>query len=213
MKTGERPRSPLPAPANTRAPIAGVILAGGESRRMGRTKGLLPIGNVTLIERVLASVREACDAIFLVTNTPELYRRLGVPMVPDALPDRRSLVGIYTGLLCAGGPAFVCGCDMPFLNPALIRHLGSLIKGVDAVVPRHRGEYEPLHAVYAPACLDPIRRCLARGDRNTAFLRDVRVRAVGVEEITRFDPGLRSFINVNTPEDYAEIQRMIVTEA
>jgi molybdopterin-guanine dinucleotide biosynthesis protein A len=213
MKTDERPRSPLAAPEETSAPIAGVILAGGESRRMGRTKGLLPIGNVTLIETVLARVREACAAVFLVTNTPELYRQLGVPMVADALPDRRSLVGIYTGLLRAGGPAFVCGCDMPFLNPALIRHLGALVEGVDAVVPHHGGEYEPLHAVYTPACLDPIRRCLARGDRNTAFLRDVRVRVVEVEEIRRFDPSLRSFINVNTPEDYARIQRMISAQA
>ena len=58
MMTDERPRPPLAAPEETRAPIAGVILAGGESRRMGRTKGLLPIGNVTLIETVLARLRE-----------------------------------------------------------------------------------------------------------------------------------------------------------
>jgi len=176
---------------------------------MGRPKGLLPIGKATLIETVLARVREACASVLLVTNTPESYRQLGIPMVSDALPDRRSLVGIYTGLLRAEGPAFVCGCDMPFLNPALIRHLGTLVEGVDAVIPRHAGEYEPLHAVYTPACLDPIRRCLSRGDRNTGFLGDVRVRVVEVEEIRRFDPDLRSFINVNTPEDYARIQRMM----
>lgn len=203
------PRAVPAGPDETRASLAGVILAGGESRRMGHTKGLLPIGNTTLIETVLASVREACATVMLVTNTPETYRQLGVSMVPDALPDRRSLVGIYTGLLHTDGPAFVCACDMPFLNPALIRYLGTLVRGVDAVVPRHGGEYEPLHAVYTPACLDPIRHCLARGDRNTGFLRDVRVRVVEGEEIRRFDPDLRSFINVNTPEDYARIQRMV----
>ncbi len=213
MVTDEAARSRRTAPGETRAPIAGVILAGGESRRMGRTKGLLPIGNTTLIAAVLARLREACANVLLVTNTPESYRQLGIPMVPDALPDRRSLVGIYTGLLRTDGPAFVCGCDMPFLNPGLIRHLGALVDGVDAVIPRHAGEYEPLHAVYTPACLDPIRRCLARGDRNTGFLREVRVRVVEVEEVRRFDPDLRSFINVNTPEDYARIQRMVSERA
>jgi molybdopterin-guanine dinucleotide biosynthesis protein A len=210
--TDQDARSPggVPAvPEETPVSIAGVILAGGESRRMGRTKGLLPIGSATLIETVLARVREACGIVLLVTNTPEMYRQLEIPMVSDALPDRRSLVGIYTGLLRVDGPAFVCACDMPFLNPALIRHLGTLLRGVDAVIPRHGGEYEPLHAVYTPACLDPIRRCLARGDRNTGFLRDVRVRVVEGDEIRRFDPDLRSFININTPEDYARIQRMV----
>ncbi|TMI83117.1 MAG: molybdenum cofactor guanylyltransferase, partial [Bacillati bacterium ANGP1] len=73
---------------------------------------------------------------------------------------------------------FVCGCDMPFLNPALIRYLGALAEGMDVVIPRHGGEYEPLHAVYTPACLEPLRRCAARGDRNTGFLAEVRTRIV-----------------------------------
>lgn len=186
--------------------LGGVILAGGESQRMGRTKALLPVGETTLIEAVIARLREACPEILIVTNTPELFRHLEVQMVPDALPGRQSLVGIYTGVLHTGGPAFVCACDMPFLNPALIRHLGSLADGVDVVIPRHHREYEPLHAVYTPACLEPIRRCAQRHGRNTGFLSDVRVRVVEVEEIRRFDPDLRSFVNVNTPEDYARVQ-------
>lgn len=197
-----------PTPPARPVPIAGAVLAGGESRRIGRPKGLLPVGSATLIERVLRSLTEACETLLIVTNTPDLYRHLGVPMVGDALPDRRSLVGIYTALLHTGGPVFVCGCDMPFLNPALIRHLGSLAEGVDAVVPRHAGEYEPLHAVYAKACLEPIRRCLARGDRNTGFLREVNVRVVETEELRRLDPDLSSFVNVNTPEEYDRVRRM-----
>ena len=188
--------------------LGGVILAGGESRRMGRTKALLPFGNATLIETAVARLRAVCPEILIVTNTPDLYRSLGVRTVPDALPGHRSLAGIYTGVLHTGGPAFVCGCDMPFLNPALIRHLGALAEGMDVVIPRHGGEYEPLHAVYTPACLEPLRRCAARGDRNTGFLGEVRTRVVEVEELRRFDPELRSFVNVNTPEEYARLQEL-----
>ncbi len=189
--------------------LGGVILAGGESRRMGRPKALLPIGDTTLIEAVTARLREACPEILIVTNTPELYRHLEIRMVPDALPGRQSLVGIFTGVLHTGGPAFVCGCDMPFLNPTLIRYLGSLAEGVDVVIPRHGGDYEPLHAVYTLACLEPIRRCAKRRGRNTGFLDEVRVRVVEVEELCRFDPDLRSFVNVNTPEDYARLKAAV----
>lgn len=189
--------------------LGGVILAGGESRRMGRPKALLPVGESTLIEAVIARLREACPQILIVTNTPELYRHLGIRMAPDALPGRQSLVGIFTGVLHMGGPTFVCACDMPFLNPTLIRHLGALAEGMDVVIPRHGGEYEPLHAVYTPACLEPIRRCVHRHGRNTGFLNEVNVRIVEVEEIRRFDPDLRSFVNVNTPEDYARVQATV----
>lgn len=189
--------------------LGGVILAGGESRRMGRPKALLRVGESTLIEAVIGRLRGACSEILIITNTPELYRHLRLRMVPDALPGRQSLVGIFTGVLHMGGPAFVCACDMPFLNPALIRHLGSLADGVDVVIPRHGGDYEPLHAVYTPACLEPIRRSVQRRERNTGFLQEVKVRVVEVEEIRRFDPDLRSFVNVNTPEDYARIQTAV----
>lgn len=189
--------------------LGGVILAGGESRRMGRTKALLPFGGTTLIEAAIARLREVCSEILIVTNTPDLYRSLGVRTVADVLPGRRSLAGIYTGILHTGGPAFVCACDMPFLNPALIRYLGTLAEGVDVVIPQHGGEYEPLHAVYTPACLEPLQRCATRGGRNTGFLGEVRVRVVEVEEIRRFDPELRSFVNVNTPEEYARLQGMV----
>jgi len=188
--------------------LGGVILAGGESRRMGRPKALLPLGDTTLIGAAIARLREACPEILIVTNTPELYRPLGVRLVPDALPGRRSLVGIYTGLLHTGGPAFVCACDMPFLNPALIRYLGALAEAADVVIPRHGGDYEPLHAVYTPACLEPIRRCARSGGRNTGFLGEVRARVVEADELRRLDPDLRSFVNVNTPEDYARLQGM-----
>src|SRR5207237_2760700 len=97
--------------------LGGVILAGGESRRMGRTKALLPFGDATLIETAVARLREVCFEILIVTNTPDLYRSLGVRTVPDALPGPRSLAVTYTRALHPGGPAFVCGGGLPLVHP------------------------------------------------------------------------------------------------
>lgn len=177
---------------------------------MGRDKAWLPVDGRSLIELVVARLREACgDDLLLVTNAPARDARLGLRMVPDALPPGQSLVGIYTGVLQANGPAFVCACDMPFLNPALVRHMGTLAHDADVVIPRHGGEYEPLHAVYTSACLDPIRRCIERQGRNIGFLPEVRVRVVEAEELRRFDPDLRSFVNINTPEEYEAVRRAV----
>jgi len=185
--------------------VTGVILAGGRSRRMGRNKALLPVGDRTLVEVIVARLREAAlDPLLLVANTPEAYAHLGLQVVSDALPSGHPLVGIYSGVLHADGPAFVCACDMPFLNPALIRSMAALAEGVDAVVPRHNGNYEPLHAVYTPACLDAIRRSIAAQGRSTGFLTEVRIRVVEEDDLRRIDPELASFVNVNTPEEYAD---------
>jgi molybdopterin-guanine dinucleotide biosynthesis protein A len=192
---------PLPRRCYTRA-VIGVILAGGESRRMGRDKAFLPFGGATLVERVASRLREACADVLVVANDPEPYQALGLRTVPDALPERRSLVGIYTGVLHAGGPAFVCGCDMPFLCPALIRRMADLARSADVVIPRV-ADYEPLHAVYTPACLEPIKRVLAAGGRNADLLGDVRTIVLDADELRRFDPDLQSLVNLNTPEEYA----------
>lgn len=188
--------------------MIGVILAGGESRRMGRDKAFLPFGGATLVETVASRLRDACDDVVVVARDPGPFEALGLRAVPDALPEQRSLVGIYTGILHADGPAFVCGCDMPFLCPALIRHMGALVGSADVVIPRVK-DYEPLHAVYTPACLDPIRRVLAAGGRNADILAGLRVRILEEPELRRFDRDLRSLENVNTLEEYdAAMARM-----
>jgi len=169
---------------------------------MGRDKAFLPFGGTTLVERVASRLREACTDVLVVANTPEPYQALGLRTVPDALPERRSLVGIYTGILHGGGPVFVCGCDMPFLCPPLIRHMGALAESADVVIPRVK-DYEPLHAVYTPACLDPIHRVLAAGGRNADLLDYTHARVLTADELRRFDPDLQSLRNINTPEDYA----------
>ena len=84
--------------------ITGVVQAGGKSTRMGGApKALMDLGGRRIVERVVAAIAPVVDDVLVVTNTPELYAFLGLPMVGDVFPDHGSLGGIYSGLSAASG--------------------------------------------------------------------------------------------------------------
>jgi molybdopterin-guanine dinucleotide biosynthesis protein A len=122
-----------------------------------------------------------------------------------------SLMGIYSGLKAARhARALVVGCDMPFLDLSLLRYMLSLAGDHEVVIPRVDGLLEPLHAVYSKACLPAMARLLGRGRRQIiAFFDEVRVRYVERAEVDLFDPQHLSFINVNTPQDWARVQSLL----
>ena len=103
--------------------VTGVIQAGGRSTRMGgQPKALIELGGRPIIARVLAALAPAVDDVLLVTNTPELYAFLALPMVGDVYRDHGALGGIYSGLKAtAGQAARTVACDMPFLHPDVVR--------------------------------------------------------------------------------------------
>lgn len=190
--------------------VSGVILAGGESRRLGRNKALERIGGQTLIERVVGSIASLTTEVIIVVASPQQAAALplpaGVRRVSDLYPGRGSLGGIYTGLSISREPwVLVVACDMPFLNPRLLRRLMAMRRDVDAVVPCLEGQPEPLHALYSKTCLEPMERMLRAGQLKIAPLFEaVRVRYVDEGTIDRIDPNHRSFFNVNSPADVEE---------
>lgn len=205
--------------------LTAIVLAGGQSRRMGTDKALLSLGGRTLIETVIATVSSLCNEVIVVSNAPESLQHLGVRLVSDIYPGKGSLGGIYTGLRQARTPySLVVACDMPFLNLPLLRYMASLAPHADVVIPRAsdpsrppaRGRatvtakevnLHPLHAIYAQACQRPIERLLAAGElRIIDFFPAVRVRYVEEAEVDRFDAAHLSLFNVNTPDDLAQAQ-------
>lgn len=190
--------------ANDPLPIAGVILAGGASSRMGRNKALLSHGGVPLIEAVYRHLQPIFAEITVVTNTPEEYRLLPCRLVPDIYAGGGALAGIHAGLCQSGSPAaFVVACDMPYLNEDFIRHLAARANPLGVVIPRGPDGLEPLHAVYGRGCLAAMERALSDGKRKiTSFFADTSVQVVTEDEIAPFDPAFLSFRNINTPADY-----------
>lgn len=193
-----------------------VILAGGSSRRLGLNKSLLLIGGRPLIARTTGSLATLSDDLVVVTNHPERYTDLDLParFVPDEEPGAGSLMGIYSGLRAALHPrALAVACDMPFLNLPLLRYMLSLATDYDVVIPRLGSFTEPLHAIYGKACLPHMRALLDQNRRQiVAFLDQVHVRYVDEGEIERFDPQHRSFLNINTPEDWEQVQALLAEQ-
>ena len=186
-----------------------VVNAGGKSSRMGRDKALARIGGRTMIEQIITQTGGLGDTI-IITNTPEQYAFLGLPLVPDILPDKGALGGLYTAIYAATQPyALVLACDMPFVNRPLLEYALSLAPDFEAVIPRLSGEAEPFRAIYGKACLEPIRRALDAGKmRIISFFPDIRLRWLEEDEVKQFDPDLLTFMNCNTPEELEAVRRV-----
>jgi len=187
--------------------VTGVIQAGCKSTRMGgRPKALLELGGRRIIERVLDVVGAVVDDVAVVTNTPDLYAFLGLPMVADAYPEHGSLGGIFTGLAAAAGDAaFTVACDMPFLHRDVARLVVARAGEGDVVIPRVGGQFETLHALYSKACLPHIEARLKAGRlKIVGFFESVRVVEIAEAEVARHRPPAVVFMNVNTP---AELDR------
>lgn len=191
--------------------VSAVIQAGGKSTRMGgRPKALLELGGRRIIERVIDAVAPAVSDLLIVTNTPELYAFLGLPMVADVYPDRGSLGGIYSGLKAAAGDAaFTVACDMPFLHPDVVRLVVERAGAGDVVIPRVGDQLETLHAAYAKSCLPHIEARLVAGRlKIVEFFERVRVVEVPEAEIARYRAPAIVFMNVNTPDELKRAQAL-----
>ena len=184
--------------------VTGVILAGGESRRMGSNKALLPHRGGRFIETVYRELAGLFAEVIVVTNEPELYKFLPCRKVPDLFPGTGVLAGVHAGLRNSATPRiFVVACDMPRLNSRLIRHLAEAGGDWDVVIPESPAGLEPLHALYHRRCLPAMEGTLAAGQKRIVdFFQAVQVKQVSREEVAQFDPAFDSFRNINTPEEY-----------
>ncbi|RME37768.1 MAG: molybdenum cofactor guanylyltransferase [Thermoflexia bacterium] len=202
---------PAPAADSGVLPVTGVVLAGGASRRMGRDKAFLELAGRPLIAHVLDRMAEVCAEVLVVANDLPRYAGLGVRVVPDVFPGVGVLGGLHAGLQAAHHDLILAvGCDMPFLNPALLRAFGAWAEGYDVVALRRGEQVETLHAAYRRACLPAMETAIRAGERRIiSFFPHVRVRYVAPEEAEVLDPGLRSFRNVNTPQEWEALRAEI----
>jgi len=183
--------------------VTGFILLGGKSSRYGSNKAFVEIEGVRLVDRVARVMKSIFHRVLLVTNTPDEYEYLKIPMIEDLIKGLGPMGGIYTGLMTLSDEAgFFVACDMPFLSESLIRHMVDVRDDFDIVVPRMDWMLEPLHALYSKKCLPVIHEAIGQDQHQILkCFAELRVRYVDEEELRLWDPELRSFFNINKPQD------------
>ncbi len=197
------------------------IQAGGASSRMGEDKALKPFLGRPLIQRVIERLSPLADEVIVTTNRPADYEFLRAStgsaqrlrLFSDLKPGRGALGGLYTAIASAAHPLVaVVACDMPFASPRLIETMTRLLvqEEADVVIAKTDEGYEPFHAVYRRAtCLPAIEAAIEADQwKVIAWFPQVRVHVMSAEETKPFDPAGLAFWNVNTPEEFAEAERL-----
>ena len=180
---------------------------------MGRDKALMSFLGRPLIERVLERVSPIADEILITTNVPAGFRYLELNLIPDVIPGRGALGGLYTALKAARHPLVaVVACDMPFVNPDILVKAQHILKNeeIDAVIPQTEHGLEPLHAVYRrDTCMPAVKRAIDADQwRMISWHAEVNIHPLQNEIIQQLDPQRLAFWNVNTPEEFQRAEQI-----
>jgi molybdopterin-guanine dinucleotide biosynthesis protein A len=186
--------------------MVSAVLAGGKNTRLPFPKGLMEVKGRRLVESSVRILGEITGHVVISTNAPERYFNLGVPLIGDVVESRGPISGILSVLLSTGAEeAFFIACDMPFIKTELIRYIIDRRSG-DATVPVFGGRPEPLFAVYSRKVAGVFEeRIIDGGSSLVEAIKGLDVRYIEEDEVRRIDPEGRSFININTIEDYEGI--------
>ena len=185
--------------------ITGVVLGGGQSRRMGQDKRILEWEGMKFLDKVCLTMGELFDEVLLVTAKEDYScAHLPVRLVTDAISQKGSLGGLYTGIKEASRPyVFVVACDMPFLNSLVISRLCSL-PASDVVMVQLSTGFQPLHGRYAKVCLPIFEQMILEGNLRIQSVVHQSALSVQIIQESMFrdiEQFFLSFLNINTPSD------------
>lgn len=202
-------------PTNAIGQLDALVLAGGQSSRMGRTKAVLPWQDTILIEAVVQVLRPLFRRVLVISRADvALPPVAGAVVLQDgaSLPEgialdlRGPLVGIATGLAASDAPwCFVAACDMPFLNSHLICSMAEYLQGYEAVALGEEGYVQPLPAFYSTASLPRALTLLRSGVTSPrALLKACQTRVLDAERLYTLACDKRALYDVDTPQQYRE---------
>ena len=192
---------------------AGIILSGGQNIRMGgRNKAFLRLGGRYFLDWIIDTLSNTCYELLLATREPALYREWRLKIVEDILQANSPLTGLHAGLVNMEADYALCtSCDTPLLRSEVVQVLiDEIAPGYDVIVPASGTYYQPMCAVYSRRCIPFIEKQLNLGDLKTDHLYEkIKLKEIPYERFVAIDPDLKSFFNVNTPEDIYTVARML----
>ena len=189
--------------------ITGIILSGGKSSRMGENKSLLKIGNKTIIERIVELMKDIFSENIIITNTPDEYKFLQLPLYEDIYKWKGPLAGIHSGLTYSKTEKnFVISCDTPLMTKEMIQYIVNFQTRKPIVFCRAAGYRQPLIGVYKKQIIIENEKLLSNNDETTDksfhhFLKKVNAEIIDPQDLPFYKDEL--FFNVNSPDDYTII--------
>jgi molybdopterin-guanine dinucleotide biosynthesis protein A len=204
--------------------ITGFILAGGKSERMGTNKSLLRIGGITFIERTVNLMKDLFQEVVIITNQPEEYSFLKLPMEEDIHKNTGPLAGIHSALVhTITDKNFIISCDMPLMTAEVIRYLIEYPTDKLITIARADNFIQQLCGVYHKSLIPNIEKIIGknntgvdernprqnkRGCSMLELVKSVDSKVIDIEkEYRNYRPG--TFYNMNRPEEYSFIKEML----
>lgn len=185
-----------------------IILAGGQSSRMGTNKALLTIDGKTVIEKIVGECKKITSQQLIVTNTFSDYAFLDLPMVADRLKGKGPLAGFQAGLSAVTTQKnLIVACDMPFISAQVGSELLTDLTEYDVVIPKIAGQLHPLFAAYRKSCLEHINKSLDDGILQIRhFFKEVNVKIKTEKDFKNFTTS--AFFNMNYPQEYEKATKL-----
>ncbi len=187
--------------------MTAAILCGGKSKRFGEDKALFKIDNTPLFEVVYRKIKDLFSEIIIVSKKLLPFSHMDVTLAKD-IYDAGPLGAIYTALFYAKSErVFVIGCDMPFINPELVKFFIDYRKTYDLLMAKTPDGLQPLFSIYTKRCLPKIKLSIERGNfKISSFIRGVKTVFLESTFFSHIDKELLTFFNINTKSDLKNIE-------
>ena len=195
--------------------ITAIILAGGKSTRMGTNKSLLKIDDKTIIEKLCDLLQSMFKEVILITNEPDEYTFLRLPIFEDIFRYRGPLAGIHSGLKHSKTDLnFIISCDLPFMTEEMINYLIEYKTDKLITVAKADGFIQQLAGKYSRECLAPSEKILKEATMNEnrdnvqykrkcnvlSLIDLVGAEIISAEALPFYNKDL--YFNMNRTEDY-----------
>ncbi len=179
------------------------ILAGGKSSRMGEDKGLKLLNGKPMIQYVIETISPYFSGIKINTGNTK-YADLGYELIPDSIPEKGPMGGIYTALKnSSDSEVFIISCDMPFITPAVVNYLLDQPRNNNAIVASYNHEIQPLFGIYNQKIFPLIEEKINKNQlKMMDFLQEIQAEIVEMNEIEKN----LVFLNINTIEEFKNIE-------
>ena len=204
-----------------RPKVTVAIQAGGESKRMGRSKATVPFAGRPLMVRMVERLAPVADELIITTNEPENlaflfeeFPEYDIKLVTDATDVRGAVPGLYTAVNAASNPfVAVVACDMVFASPRLIVAEAIVMEETraDVVVPVNKHGFEPFHSVYRrKTCLPELEELVKMGNKRAQALYErVNVYEMSRAQVLAVEPMGGCFLNANTPDELHALEKLV----